>query len=576
MGTPTLQRPLKTGNVRTYVDEVTALAPNDAPILAAEVDADFSTLFDAWNNSASTFPPSGAAGGDLAGSSYPNPVIAPLAVTDAKIASIAYAKVTGHPTSYPPSGAAGGSLAGTFPTPSIAASAVRGTPSSGGTAREIAKASIWGGDDLIDLSVPDAKIAALAWAKLTGVPSVFPPNPTLLPWSVSGANLSPTDPTKVVNLAAATAPLQPVVWGTRTIKARLRQDSSVDEACLIVNYIDNATSDNAGKPTWLLSLDVGLDNARFMRRAAPPTAPSTLLLLDSTGAGWFGAPTIKTGVWPASDGTFGGVTVNHPWQPHDLTKPSWSMLGYTTADQFLITHRAANATAGTVTTSLLIYGSGLVAIPGPAAGTTDRSSIVCGSDVRKGRVARLNTIDWYGITLNNYWDGTSWQRDDAAQPAWRVAMQIVGADYLAFERVAANGTNTSPLYVDPAGNLTIAGGSAVKPGGGSWVAPSDPRLKKTSALYTTGLEAVCKLEPITYQYNGLAETLDDGRTYHGFDANAVLPVMPEMVTMRAIKLHPDDPTPTELLFVNTSPLLFALVNAVRELATRLTALEVTP
>src|SRR5215475_5983427 len=36
---------------------------------------------------------------------------------------------------------AGGSLAGTYPNPSIATGAVRGTPSSGGTQREILKAS---------------------------------------------------------------------------------------------------------------------------------------------------------------------------------------------------------------------------------------------------------------------------------------------------------------------------------------------------------------------------------------------------------------------------------------------------
>jgi hypothetical protein len=134
-----------------------------------------------------------------------------------------------------------------------------------------------------------------------------------------------------------------------------------------------------------------------------------------------------------------------------------------------------------------------------------------------------------------------------------------------------NAAGAAAMICDASGNLTIEGATAVKPGGGSWTAPSDPGLKTNVGEYTGGLQAVLALNPITYEYSEGAHGLPTGTAYIGLDAEATLVVMPELVG--SISLPIGDEAAQDYLTIDSGPLIYALVNAVKELAARVEALE---
>jgi Chaperone of endosialidase len=154
------------------------------------------------------------------------------------------------------------------------------------------------------------------------------------------------------------------------------------------------------------------------------------------------------------------------------------------------------------------------------------------------------------------------------------------------------------------GNWTIAS-NGYSPGGGPWIATSDIRIKTVQGEYTQGLAEVVKLRPVTYTYKGNdtpeppawpevsmeSETpkapkipptvpypnsphqkaAEAGRVFRGLVAQEVETVFPEMVTKR--EGYIDGQPVTDLRDLDTGPLIFALVNAVKELKARVEALE---
>ena len=164
-----------------------------------------------------------------------------------------------------------------------------------------------------------------------------------------------------------------------------------------------------------------------------------------------------------------------------------------------------------------------------------------------------------------------------------------GSSAYALQLNTANGAlyyNTNGatcLVLDIGGSLTLNGVTAAftcaqgyKPGGGAWAATSDLRVKRDVADYGAGLAQLTQLRPVSFQYNGQGGTRDDGRTHYGLIAQEAQPVMPELVHEQPGPETLDQSGDTRLpaqLATDLGPLTLALVNAVRELAERVAALE---
>ena len=133
-------------------------------------------------------------------------------------------------------------------------------------------------------------------------------------------------------------------------------------------------------------------------------------------------------------------------------------------------------------------------------------------------------------------------------------------------------------------NFLLNSGTGFQTGGGSWSTLSDERIKTVDHDYTQGLDAVLALRPVVYRFKGndalrkgerspQAAAATSGRALVGLVAQEAETVMPEMVAKRAGFI--DGGAVSDLRTLDVSPLVYALVNAVKTLAARVAALEAT-
>jgi len=112
--------------------------------------------------------------------------------------------------------------------------------------------------------------------------------------------------------------------------------------------------------------------------------------------------------------------------------------------------------------------------------------------------------------------------------------------------------------VDINGMATVNGGVAVT---------SDLKTKKNVESFSLGLDEILKLNPISYQYNGFANTTVTDRTYVGLAAQELQKVAPEFVSKHIVNTYDDNDvlvSSDEILKVHDTELKYLLVNAIKQ------------
>lgn len=126
---------------------------------------------------------------------------------------------------------------------------------------------------------------------------------------------------------------------------------------------------------------------------------------------------------------------------------------------------------------------------------------------------------------------------------------------------------SSPSY-----KLQISTDSAAKPTTALWTIASDARIKENINKYTKGLNELLKINPITYDYNGLGG-FEKGKGGVGIIAQEIAEILPDSVSSIKGKLNETDNEEIDILNFNGHELTYILINAVKELKAEIELLK---
>lgn len=145
-----------------------------------------------------------------------------------------------------------------------------------------------------------------------------------------------------------------------------------------------------------------------------------------------------------------------------------------------------------------------------------------------------------------------------------------------FETLASGAALTGNLGIGtttPGFNLQLAQNSAAKPTSNTWTIVSDERVKTNIRSYDTGLSKLLEIKPKLFDYNGKAGFDSNVKDNIGVIAQDIIEIMPETVGTYKAKLNKKDNKETEIYNFDGHALTFALINAVKELNSKIENLE---
>jgi hypothetical protein len=252
---------------------------------------------------------------------------------------------------------------------------------------------------------------------------------------------------------------------------------------------------------------------------------------------------------------------------------------------FLYANGSGAMTASTTINGAVVTGNiagnalnvtGVVALANGGTGATTAAAAATALGLGTGSTPTFTGVNTTGrATLNTVRVGSSATFD---------AMSFAGGV------VALNFSTTASLFGSGGGMEHYAGSipnfattstyfrlqSGITPqafGTTAWTNVSDSRLKKNVADYNFGLAELKQLHTVTYQFNGQYGTPNDGKMNVGLIAQEVKNTAFSDMVSSWQHQNRETGEVTELFSVNTTPLVFALINAVKELSAEVEALK---